>query len=226
MSRPILIAPSLLSADFARLGEEAQAMQAAGADWLHFDVMDGHFVPNLTLGPMAVKALRSWVQIPLDVHLMMAPVDPFVAEFAAAGADRLTFHPEAGPHPHRTAQLIRSHGLRVGIALNPGTPVSVAEELLDDADLVLAMTVNPGFGGQAFIERMLDKIGRLRRLIDGSGRAIHLQVDGGINTRTAALAIAAGADVLVAGTACFAGGAGAYAANIDGLRVGSPAPSA
>ena len=226
MSRPTLIAPSLLSADFARLGEEAQAMQAAGADWLHFDVMDGHFVPNLTLGPMVVKALRSWVQIPLDVHLMMAPVDPFVAEFAAAGADRLTFHPEAGPHPHRTAQLIRSHGLRVGIALNPGTPASVAEELLDDADLVLAMTVNPGFGGQAFIDRMLDKISRLRRLIDASGRTIHLQVDGGINSRTAALAMAAGADVLVAGTACFAGGAAAYAANIDGLRVGSPAPSA
>ena len=226
MSRPTLIAPSMLSADFAQLGAEAQAMQAAGADWLHFDVMDGHFVPNLTLGPMAVKALRSRVQIPLDVHLMMAPVDPFVAEFAAAGADRLTFHPEAGAHPHRTAQLIRSQGVQVGIALNPGTPVSVAEELLDDADLVLAMTVNPGFGGQAFIDRMLDKIGRLRRLIDASGRPIHLQVDGGINAQTAALATAAGADVLVAGTACFTGGAAAYAANIDRLRVGSPAASA
>ena len=178
MSRPTLIAPSMLSADFAQLGAEAQAMQAAGADWLHFDVMDGHFVPNLTLGPMAVKALRSRVQIPLDVHLMMAPVDPFVAEFAAAGADRLTFHPEAGAHPHRTAQLIRSHGVRV------------------------------------------------RRLIDATGRAIHLQVDGGINAQTAALATAAGADVLVAGTACFTGGVEAYAANIDRLRVGSPARSA
>lgn len=218
MQQPVRIAPSILSADFARLGEEVAAMQAAGADMLHIDVMDGHFVPNITIGPAVVKAIRAHSGLPFDVHLMIAPADPFVEDFAAAGADTITFHPEAGPHPHRTVQRIKGLGKRAGLSLNPGTPVAAVEELLGDVDLVLVMTVNPGFGGQRFIASQLDKIARLRRLIDESGRAIDLQVDGGINLDTAPRAIAAGADLLVAGTAGFAGGPARYAENIRGLR--------
>ena len=212
------IAPSILSADFSRLGEEVRAVAAAGADWIHVDVMDGHFVPNLTIGPMVVKALRPCTTLPFDVHLMITPVDAFVPQFAAAGADVITIHPEAGPHPHRTLQLIKSLGKRAGLALNPGTPVEVVEYLLGDVDLVLVMSVNPGFGGQSFIAQQLDKIRALRARIDASGRRIDLEVDGGINAETARAVIAAGADVLVAGSATFQGGASAYAQNIRRLR--------
>ncbi len=223
MQQKTRIAPSILSADFAQLGAEVGAIAAAGADYVHVDVMDGHFVPNLTIGPMVVKALRPQATLPFDVHLMIAPVDPFVAEFAAAGADIITFHPEAGPHPHRTIQLIKSLGKKAGLSLNPGTPVSAIDWLLSEVDLVLVMSVNPGFGGQRFIESSLGKIKELRRRIDAvseaqRGRPIDLEVDGGINLDTARLAIAAGADVLVAGTATFQGGAGRYAANIAALR--------
>jgi ribulose-phosphate 3-epimerase len=223
MQQKTRIAPSILSADFAQLGAEVGAIAAAGADYVHVDVMDGHFVPNLTIGPMVVKALRPHATLPFDVHLMIAPVDPFVAEFAAAGADIITFHPEAGPHPHRTIQLIKSLGKKAGLSLNPGTPVSAIDWLLSEVDLVLVMSVNPGFGGQRFIESSLGKIKELRRRIDAvseaqRGRPIDLEVDGGINLDTARLAIAAGADVLVAGTATFQGGAGRYAANIAALR--------
>ncbi len=212
------IAPSILSADFSRLGEDVRAVAAAGADWIHVDVMDGHFVPNLTIGPMVVKALRPCTTLPFDVHLMITPVDAFVPQFAAAGADVITIHPEAGPHPHRTLQLIKSLGKRAGLALNPGTPVEVVEYLLGDVDLVLVMSVNPGFGGQSFIARQLDKIRALRARIDASGRRIDLEVDGGINAETARAVIAAGADVLVAGSATFQGGPSAYAQNIRRLR--------
>jgi ribulose-phosphate 3-epimerase len=223
MRQPIRIAPSMLSADFARLGEEARAMTAAGADYLHIDVMDGHFVPNLTIGPVVVKALRPHSNLPFDVHLMIAPADPFIAEFAAAGADILTVHPEAGPHLHRTLQLIKSHGKRCGVALNPATPPAHVEGVMDLVDLILVMSVNPGFGGQSFIESQLAKIAAVRRLIDASGRPIDLEVDGGINAQTAGRAIAAGADVLVAGTAGFAGGPARYAENIRTLRAaGAP----
>ncbi len=218
MQQPTRIAPSMLSADFARLGEEARAMQEAGADALHIDVMDGHFVPNLTIGPDVVKALRPHATIPFDVHLMIAPAQLFVQAFAEAGADTITVHPEADWHPHRTIQQIKAQGKRAGLALSPGTPASAAEALLGDIDLVLAMTVNPGFGGQSFIESVLDKLAVLRRMIDDSGRAIDLQVDGGINAETAPRAVAAGADFLVAGTAGFAGGPSQYAANIAQLR--------
>lgn len=218
MQQQTRIAPSILSADFARLGEEVQAMEAAGADALHIDIMDGHFVPNLTIGPGVVKALRPLVKIPFDVHLMIAPAEPFVDAFAEAGADTITFHPEADWHPHRTIQQIKARGKRAGLALNPGTSASVIEALLGDVDLVLAMTVNPGFGGQKFIESVLDKLRILRRMIDAGGRTIDLQVDGGINVETAPRAVAAGADLLVAGTAGFAGGPSAYAANIIALR--------
>jgi ribulose-phosphate 3-epimerase len=220
MRSPLRIAPSILSADFARLGEEVEAVAAAGADYIHVDVMDGHFVPNLTIGPMVVKALRPHTTLPLDVHLMIAPVDPYVGDFAAAGADIMTVHPEAGPHLHRSLQLIKSHGRKAGVALNPATPVSALDNLWDDVDLVLVMSVNPGFGGQAFIEQQLAKIAELRRRIDATGRAIDLEVDGGINPETAARASAAGADVLVAGTATFSGGRAAYAENIRRLRKG------
>lgn len=218
MSRPVKIAPSILSADFARLGDEVRAITEAGADYVHVDVMDGHFVPNLTIGPLVVKALRAYSDLPFDVHLMIQPVDPFVEAFAEAGADIISFHPEAGPHPHRTVQLIKSLGKKAGLVLNPASPVEVVEYLLGDIDLILVMSVNPGFGGQGFISSQLAKIARLRRMIDDSGREIELEVDGGINTRTAPQAIAAGADVLVAGTATFAGGPTAYGANIRTLR--------
>jgi len=219
MRQRLRIAPSLLAADFARLGDELRAVTAAGADYVHIDVMDGHFVPNITIGPSVVKALRPHSDLPFDVHLMIAPVDPYIAEFAAAGADIITVHPESGPHLHRTIQLIKSLGKKAGVALNPATPAAAVDDVLGDIDLVLAMTVNPGFGGQGFIMSQLDKIAGLRRRIDEAGdRTIDLEVDGGINGETAALAAAAGADMLVAGTAVFAGGATAYADNIRRLR--------
>ena len=214
----VRLAPSILSADFARLGEEVRAIAAAGADYIHVDVMDGHFVPNLTIGPAVVKALRPHAALPFDVHLMIAPVDPYVGEFAAAGADIITVHPEAGPHLHRTLQLIKSLGKKAGVALNPATPVAAVEQVLDIVDLVLVMSVNPGFGGQSFIAAQLEKLRALRRRLDAVERAIDLEVDGGINAETAAAAVAAGADVLVAGHASFAGGPASYAANLQRLR--------
>jgi ribulose-phosphate 3-epimerase len=223
MQGPTRIAPSILSADFARLGEEVRAVTDAGADYVHVDVMDGHFVPNLTIGPVVVQALRPHSTLPFDVHLMVAPVDPYIAEFAAAGADILTVHPESGPHLHRTVQLIKSLGKRAGVALNPATPVDAVDYVLDLIDLVLVMSVNPGFGGQSFLPSQLGKIRALRRRIDDSGRRIDLEVDGGVNPDTARLAVDAGADVHVAGTATFKGGAAAYAGNIAALRGAAPA---
>jgi ribulose-phosphate 3-epimerase len=214
------IAPSILAADFARLGAEIAAVEAAGADYIHVDVMDGHFVPNLTIGPGVVKALRPHAKIPFDVHLMIAPVDPFIGAFVEAGADIITVHPEAGPHLHRTLSLIKSEGARCGVALNPATPLSAVEPVLGEVDLILVMTVNPGFGGQSFIESGVEKIKALAAMIKASGRPIELEVDGGINFETAPRVIAAGASVLVAGTATFAGGPDAYANNIARLRSG------
>lgn len=214
----IRIAPSILAADFARLGEEVRAIEAAGADFVHVDVMDGHFVPNLTVGPAVIKALRGHSRLPFDVHLMISPVDPYVPEFAAAGADIITVHPEAGPHLHRTVQLVKSLGKRVGVALNPATPAEAVRHVLEEIDLILVMSVNPGFGGQRFIQGQLDKLRRLRAMIDESGRSIALEIDGGINEETAPAAIAAGADLLVAGTAVFSGGTDRYAENIRRLR--------
>lgn len=218
MNSSTIIAPSVLSADFSRLGEEVDAIVEAGADWIHLDVMDGHFVPNITIGAGVTKALRPHSSLPFDVHLMIAPADPFIRDFAEAGADIITIHPEAGPHLHRTLQTIHDSGCRAGVALNPATPVSAVEDVLTDVDLILVMTVNPGFGGQSFIESQLDKIGRLRRMIDASGRDIDLEVDGGINPETAARVVAAGADLLVAGTATFVGGPDRYQENIRALR--------
>jgi len=212
------IAPSILSADFSRLGDEVEAITAAGADYIHIDVMDGHFVPNLTIGPVVVEALRPHSKLPFDVHLMISPVDPYVTAFAKAGADILTVHPEAGPHLHRTVQLIKSLGKKAGVSLNPATPPNLLDGVIEDIDLILVMTVNPGFGGQKFIAGQLDKIRALRQRIDSLGRTIDLEVDGGINDETARQAINAGADVLVAGTATFTGGRSAYADNIRRLR--------
>lgn len=216
--QPVRIAPSILSADFAKLGDEVRAIDAAGADWIHIDVMDGHFVPNISFGPAVMKSVRGVTSKPFDVHLMIAPVDAYLDAFADAGADCITVHYEAGPHIHRSLQHIKSLGLRAGVVLCPGTPAKMLDYVIDMVDLVLVMSVNPGFGGQKFIPSQLKKIEAIRKMIDKSGRSIDLEVDGGIDVETAARCIEAGADALVAGTAVFKDGPIGYAANIAALR--------
>jgi ribulose-phosphate 3-epimerase len=218
MQQRTRIAPSILSADFARLGEEIRAVEQAGADYIHVDVMDGHFVPNLTIGPLVVKAARPFSKLPFDVHLMIAPVDPYIAAFAEAGADIITVHAEAGPHLNRSLQAIRALKKKCGVSIVPSTPVSAIAHVMDMVDLVLVMTVNPGFGGQSFIASQLPKIRELRAMIDAAGRPIDLEVDGGINAETAKKVCEAGADVLVAGSAVFTGNPKDYKANIQALR--------
>ncbi|HEX5776430.1 MAG TPA: ribulose-phosphate 3-epimerase [Caulobacteraceae bacterium] len=215
-----IIAPSILASDFSRLGEECRAVEAAGADWLHVDVMDGHFVPNITIGPDVVKALKPLVSIPFDVHLMIAPVDPYIEAFRAAGADYISVHPESGPHLNRTLKLIRQVGAKAGVVFNPSTKPEVIEYMMDEVDLILVMSINPGFGGQKFMTSQLKKIERLRAMIDATGRDIPLEVDGGVTPETAPMCIAAGATALVAGTAVFKGGPEKYADNIRALRGG------
>ena len=215
-----IISPSILASDFSKLGEECRAVEAAGADWLHIDVMDGHFVPNITIGPDVVKALKPHVSIPFDVHLMIAPVDPYLKAFVAAGADIVSIHPEAGPHLHRSLKRIRELGAKAGVVFNPSTPVEHIEWILEDIDLLLVMTVNPGFGGQSFIPGQLRKIERLRKMVDAAGLDIQIEVDGGVTPVTAPQCMAAGATALVAGSAVFKGGPEAYAGNIAALKGG------